>query len=252
MNVLVFTLAILPALIIIAYIYRLDRYDRESHLSLLLCFLLGMLVTIPAMKVEQFENQLPTVQGQLTFGALLFSTFILVALGEEFFKSLPLLLFAYPRKYFNEPLDGIVFAVMVAMGFAIVENLFYAYRFGWQTTLVRAFTAVPAHGALAVIMGYHVGLAKFNPTRRWSLIAWGFLQVVLIHGLYDFFILQEYNENLMVLTAVTLTLSLYYAIRLIRLHTRDSQMRHQALVESASDDDGEAADHSTHNTKPLR
>ncbi len=226
MNVFVYTLAVLPALLIIAFIYRLDRYDRESHINLLICVILGMLVTIPAMKVEQLENSLPTIQGQLTFGSLLFSTFILVALGEEFFKSLPLLLFAYPRKFFNEPLDGIVFAVMVAMGFAIIENLFYAYQFGWQTTLVRAFTAVPAHGALAVIMGYHVGLAKFNPERRWRLMAWGFLQAVIIHGLYDFFIIQEYNENLMVLTALILTLSLYYAIRLIRLHEQDSYSRH--------------------------
>ena len=166
-------------------------------------------------------------QGKLSFGELLFSTFVLVAIGEEFFKALPVLFYAYRQKKFDEPLDGIVFAVMVAMGFAAIENLFYAYQFGMQTTLIRAFTAVPAHGALAVIMGYHVGLAKFQPERRNQLIAMGFVQAVLIHGLYDFFILQEYNEDLMVITAVILTLSLYYAIRLIRLHQQASLNQNQ-------------------------
>lgn len=219
MSFLLFLLAIFPSLLISCYVYWRDRDDRESYESLLICFVLGMLVTIPAMKFEQLETLLPHDGHQLTFGSLFFSTFFLVAIGEEFFKALPLLLFAFPKKYFNEPFDGIVFSVMVAMGFATVENVFYAYQMGMETTLIRAFTAVPAHAALAIIMGYYVGLAKFAPERKYQLIGFGFLQAVLIHGLYDFFIIQEYNENWMAIAALILTLSMYYAIVLVRRHT---------------------------------
>lgn len=238
MNILLYLLAISPALLICYFIYRLDRFDRESHQSLIICFVLGMLVTIPAIKVEELEL-LFSSDGPLSLGELIFSTFVLVAIGEEVFKALPLLFFAYPKKYFNEPFDGIVFAVMVAMGFAMVENLFYAYRFGMQTTLIRTFTAVPTHGALAVIMGYHVGLAKFKPDKKYTLIAIGFLQVVLIHGLYDFFILQEYNEDLMVITALVLTLSIYYAVRLIRKHQDASPFKPTAETQPIAATDGE-------------
>lgn len=209
-------MAILPGILISCYIFWLDRYDRESWFSLLICFLLGLLVTIPALKVEEMELLLQNEAGQLSTGAMLFSVFVLVAIGEELFKALPLLLFAFPKKYFDEPFDGIVFSVLIAMGFATVENIFYAYQMGMNTTLIRAFTAVPAHGALAVIMGYYVGQAKFNPERKYQLIGIGFLQAVLIHGFYDLFIIQEYSEDLMVGAAIVLTLAIYYAIRLIR------------------------------------
>ena len=222
MSALTYPLAVLPAVLIAFFIYQLDRNDRETHRSLLICFVLGMLMTIPVIQIESLETYLPHQGTQLTLGSLFFSTFVLVALVEEVFKLLPLLLFAFPRKYFSEPFDGIVFAVMIAMGFALIENIFYAYQLGWQTTLVRAFTAVPAHGALAVIMGHYVGRAKFDPERRWALIGWGLIQVIVIHGLYDIFIIQDYNENLMAITALVLTLSLYYAIHLIRRHGETS------------------------------
>lgn len=225
MSILLYLLAILPGLLIAFGVFYLDRHRPEAKKTLALCFVLGMLVTIPAMKVEELELLLQNDLGQLSFWALTFSTFVLVAIGEEFFKTVPLLFFVFPKKYFNEPLDGIVFAVMIAMGFATVENVFYAYRFGLHTTLIRAFTAVPAHGALAVIIGYYMGLAKFNPERKYHLLAMGFLQAVLIHGFYDFFIIQEYNEDLMAFAALILTLSLYYAARLIRLHQLDAANR---------------------------
>ncbi len=224
MNLFLYFLAILPGLLISFYVFWLDRKNPESKISLLICFGLGMLVTIPAMKFEEIELLLQNDQGQLSFAALTFSTFVLVAIGEEFFKTLPLLLFAFPKKYFDEPFDGIVFAVMIAMGFATIENIFYAYRFGMSTTLVRAFTAVPAHGALAVVMGYYAGLAKFDPEQKYKLLAIGFIQAVLIHGFYDFFIIQEYNEDLMALAALILTLAIYYAIQLIRKSKNVSQI----------------------------
>ena len=56
--------------------------------------------------------------------------------------------------------DGIVYAVMIGMGFATLENIIYASRFGLETTLFRAFTAVPAHGVFAAIMGYYIGVGK--------------------------------------------------------------------------------------------
>lgn len=234
MNIILYLLAILPGLLISYYIFWLDRFDRESWTSLITCFVLGMLVTIPAMKVEELELLLQNEAGQLSTGAMLFSTFVLVAIGEEIFKALPLLFFAFPKKYFDEPFDGIVFAVLIAMGFATIENLFYAYIMGMNTTLIRAFTAVPAHGALAVIMGYYVGQAKFNPERKYQLIGIGFLQVVLIHGFYDFFIIQEFSEDLMAGAAVVLTLGIYYAIRLIRKVRREGNAENDLNITSGN------------------
>ena len=52
------------------------------------------------------------------------------------------------------------------MGFATMENISFANRFGLETVLLRAFTAVPAHLVFGVVAGYYVGLAKFDHARR--------------------------------------------------------------------------------------
>ena len=63
---------------------------------------------------------------------------------------------------------------MIGMGFATLENILYADRFGLQTVMIRAFTAVPAHAIFAIIMGYYIGLAKFNKKKSHQIFSSGF------------------------------------------------------------------------------
>jgi len=127
--------------------------------------------------------------------------------------------------FFNEPMDGIVYSMMVGMGFAVIENIIYAYNYGIETILVRAFTAVPAHAIFAVFMGYFVGLAKFHPTNKWKLIIFGFTLAIFIHGLYDFFIVQQYYEWLMAFGLVTIIIGGYLAWLLIKDHRENSPFK---------------------------
>jgi len=224
MNPLLIALAILPALVICYAIYRVDKFDKESHWQLIICFVLGMLVTYPAMKLEEI-GQNYGLEESTNLWLLLVLSYIVVGLSEELTKFLALIFYAYPQKEFNEPLDGIVYAVMISMGFATLENILYADQYGYHTTIIRAFTAVPAHAVFAVMMGYYVGLAKFNKSKRFSLIAIGLFIAVFIHGTYDFFILQEYYDWLMGFATLTLAISIYFSIRLIRLHQYNSPFK---------------------------
>ncbi len=233
MNPLHMILAVLPALAISFLIYKIDKYDREPHLNLFICFIIGMLITYPAMQLEGLEIA-TQLDGRMELWAVLLSSFVVVALSEELFKFLALILYAFPRKAFNEPLDGIVYSVMIAMGFATVENVIYAERFGMQTIIVRAFTAVPAHAIFAIFMGYYVGMAKFDKARRIQLVLMGLLWAVIVHGTYDFFIIQEYYEWLIILATVTLLISLFFAIKLTRIHRDNSPFRNTATQDSAS------------------
>ena len=231
MNFFLILLAIAPGLLISYAIYRVDKFDKESHWQLIICFILGMLVTFPAMKLEEFGESYG-LEDSTNLGPLLLLSYGVVGFSEEFVKFLALMLYGYPRKEFNEPLDGIVYTVMIGMGFATLENIIYADLFGMETTLLRAITAVPAHAVFAVTMGYYVGLAKFNKKKRWKLITTGLLLAVFIHGTYDFFILQQYYDWLMVFATLTLCISAYFAIQLIRLHQYNSPFRESATVTS--------------------
>jgi len=228
MYILLLLLAIAPGLLISFYIIRMDKYDREPRVHLFLNFLAGMLVTFPVLEVEKAAAGLGWDQ-PFHVGHTLAFAFVAVAMVEEGSKLLVLLLYPYSLRKFNEPMDGIVYSVMVGMGFATLENILYAGSFGLQTILLRALTAVPAHGAFSVIMGYFVGFAKFQPRiRRPRLIIKGFLLVVLLHGAYDFFILQSLFSWLILLAIVVLGVSLYYARKMVIEHQVHSPFKEPA------------------------
>ncbi|MEO1513961.1 MAG: PrsW family glutamic-type intramembrane protease [Bacteroidota bacterium] len=224
MQILLLLVAIFPGLLISYAAYRYDSKNVEPRPLLIGCFILGMLITLPAMKLQSMEAILGW-EDMTQLVPLLLSSFVLVAFTEELVKFLCLLLIPYRQKYFDEPLDGIIYALMIGMGFATLENILYANQYGLETTLIRAFTAVPAHGVFAVITGYYTGLAKFDPKRKYQLLAIGFGLAVLIHGLYDFFILQEYYDWLMTLSTLTLAVSIYFSFKMIRIHKIRSEAR---------------------------
>lgn len=221
MPVLLYTLAILPGLLICLFLYRLDKYEKESKLQLVISFALGVIVTIPIFFIQRWASGVEDNIGN-HFIALLFSSFLVVALGEELAKFIALYAYPFQQRFFNEPFDGVIYAVMISMGFATLENILYAYYHGLETTLLRAFTAVPAHAAFAIIVGYYTGLAKFDEKRQATLLLKGLGIAVAVHGLYDFFILQEYFEWLIILAVVILWLSLWYGRKLVKIHQNNS------------------------------
>lgn len=223
MEILSIILAILPGLIISFIIYRMDKYERESRVPLLICFGLGMVATVPGLFFQTWINELGIGESANLVNTFLFSMFI-VSLSEELLKFTCLMVYPYQQDFFNEPMDGIIYSVMIAMGFATLENVLYATEFGLGTTIVRAFTAIPAHAVFAIFMGYFVGLSRFetNRNKKIKLIGIGFLWAVVIHGVYDFFILQEAYEWLLGFGTLTLYVSIYFAIKLIREHQANS------------------------------
>jgi hypothetical protein len=83
-------------------------------------------------------------------------------------------------------MDGIVYGVVVSLGFATFENVVYVMDGGTSVAFSRAFSAVPFHAFLGAIMGYYVGQAWKFPGRRTGLIMQGYVTAVVLHGLYDF------------------------------------------------------------------
>ncbi|MDZ4683100.1 MAG: PrsW family glutamic-type intramembrane protease [Saprospiraceae bacterium] len=225
MTPLLFLLAALPGVLLSWYIYRADKFEQEPRLPIVLCFVLGALATWPALQAEIWAHAATGVRYRRDVLSAGLHSFGIVALTEEGIKWLCLLAYPFFRSFFNEPMDGILYAVLIAMGFATMENIAYANQFGISTTVMRGFTAVPAHGAFAVIMGYYAGKAKFDPVRRWRLLLQGLLVAVLVHGTYDFLFVQELYSELVLLAAGVLGLSVYYAQRLIREHQNNSPFR---------------------------
>src|SRR5215475_10168588 len=189
-------LAIAPGIAVSLFIYSLNKYGRASMRYLVVAFLLGAVATLPALAVQLSVEDVRTEPWRHSIAAYLFYAFVVVALSEEGSKFLVLRWYAYPLKVFREPFDGVVYSVMIGMGFATVENIEYVHKFGLETGVSRFFLAIPAHAAFAVLMGYPVGRAKFSRGRRVGLLLWGLFVAVLFHGSFDFFLFVQQNREI--------------------------------------------------------
>jgi RsiW-degrading membrane proteinase PrsW (M82 family) len=191
-------LAVAPGAAIALYVYSRDKYDREPLKPLLISFLLGAVATAPAILIQGALKSLLYLEfPNFTIWYYFLLSFIVVACSEEGSKYLMLRVYAYRNEAFNEPFDGIIYSVMISMGFATLENIGYVLNYGFKTGIVRMFLSVPSHAAFAVLMGYHIGVAKFDGIRGWRGttrdMAKGFLLAVFFHGAFDFFLLMQDN-----------------------------------------------------------
>ncbi|WP_207515581.1 PrsW family intramembrane metalloprotease [Longitalea luteola] len=228
-------LAIAPGAAITLYIYSRDKYDREPLKPLLISFLLGMVATAPAIYMQVVLKPVLYLRFPgFTIWYYFLLSFIVVAASEEGSKYLMLRGYAYRNKAFNEPFDGIIYSVMISMGFATLENIDYVLNYGFRTGLIRLFISVPSHGAFAVLMGYHVGLAKFDKPHAIRHIVKGLLLAIFFHGAFDFFLLlqnssqvKQYVSNGLLITGALV--AWYFAIRMavksIRLHEELSRQQ---------------------------
>jgi RsiW-degrading membrane proteinase PrsW (M82 family) len=171
------------------YIYFRDKYNKEPIGLLIWGLIFGALTTVPILFVG---GSLSTVGIALTGMAnAAYRSFIVAAFTEELFKFLAVMILFWRHRAFDEKFDGIVYAAFVSLGFATVENVLYVLQHGAGTGILRALTAVPAHLLFGITMGYYIGLARFMPEKKGSLLLKALLLPIFLHGFYNFIIYSQ-------------------------------------------------------------
>lgn len=224
MNLLV--LAVAPAMVIMVYIYFKDKIEKEPIKLIVRNFIFGATVSVLITSIlgGAMSFVLPVTNPTSIFQQFL-KAFFVVALVEELAKFVIVRFWAQPNKEFNEPFDGIVYAVAVSLGFATLENVLYTFQYGAETGLVRAFTAVPAHATFGILMGYFMGKAKFS-TNKTKLNLFGLLAATLFHGAYDFFLFINFVPGIAVGAFASLAVGIFLSRKAIELHQLASKDYH--------------------------
>ena len=202
---------ILPSVIIFCYFFFSDKF-KEPKRIIAEVFLLGIVATIPAGYLNNFI--LKNLENGDLFNDALLTGFFAGGLVEEILKFSILYFFVLKKNEFNEPMDGIVYGVVVSLGFATLENIEYVYfhadKYGVTSLSMaysRAFSAVPLHGLAGVVMGFYFGLYSFFGDRKY--IGYALVMPLLFHGSYNF--LLSFNG---VYAFGVLAILLVYAIKL--------------------------------------
>ncbi len=195
MNTLyILTAALLPVAILLWLIYRRDKYCPEPAEQLYKAFRFGMLSTFLSLAISIPLGMLGVYTEEFTSltGAFRYA-FFGAAIPEEAAKLFMLWLLVRRSKYFDEAIDGIVYAVFISLGFAAIENILYLFNNmeQWVTIgIVRAILSVPAHYAFGVLMGYYYSQYRFSvrPSRKAAVCTLAI--PVLFHGLFDFLLMS--------------------------------------------------------------
>lgn len=144
---------------------------------------------------------------------------------EEFVKYMAIKRIGFPSKYFNQIVDGVIYAVTAALGFALFENFLY---FGGYLSegiysliaifVLRMFMSTLLHTLSTGWMGYWMGKAKFNVVARRKFILIGFSVAVAIHAAFNFLMITG------MLFYAILVLVLVAALFFERIRSADTQM----------------------------
>jgi RsiW-degrading membrane proteinase PrsW (M82 family) len=187
--VLTVVVAAAPSLFLLTFFYLKDRYEREPLQHILIAFGLGLYSMVAAHGMATTAESWVPTEWLRTGGepAKLFDAFILAGCIEELAKWVVLIAAVYHWDEFDEPLDGVVYGVAVALGFATLENFIYVTRLGIGAAWQRALFAVPAHALFGATMGYYAGRAKFDTGgARWRDRTLCLLAPIGFHGLYNY------------------------------------------------------------------
>jgi len=187
--VLTVIVAAAPSLFLLTFFYLKDRYEREPLQHIMMAFGLGLYAMIAGHGIASTaETWVP--RDWLMLGgepAKLFDAFLLSGFVEELAKWVVLVAAVYHWDEFDEPLDGVVYGVAVALGFATLENLLFVARLGLSVAWMRALFAVPAHALFGATMGYYAGRAKFDRGGKlWRDRTLCLFAPVGFHGCYDY------------------------------------------------------------------
>jgi len=185
-------LAIVPGLLLILYVYRKDRVEKEPAGLLMKLVLFGIISCIAAGYLEQLESTFLPQYPKGSVQYALQTSFLIAALVEETVKFLAMRLASWNNRAFNYRFDGVIYGLTAGVGFAIYENIMYVAMYGKETAIVRAFTAIPLHAFCGAFMG-----ALYSYSKKASILGQGGASVMFtilallipmaVHGTYDTF-----------------------------------------------------------------
>jgi protease PrsW len=209
-------------------IMKYDKFEHEPLKVILFVFLIGGLISsIPAGILnslflyfthyydDEVSGYFVNEKSNLFYG--------FAGINEEFFKAAAAIILVRKIKGFNEPADALVYAMTVAFGFAVMENIEYITRFGLTTFLLRQFNAVPLHIGLAAIWGIGMAKAKFLHQGKYLQTVTPYLLIAaFVHSVYNLTTTVIHGSVLIFLILTLFAMFLIiFAIRKVKRYSED-------------------------------
>lgn len=204
------------------YLISYDRGEKEPIGALWIAFGFGLIGGVVSAIIEHQLISPDDISALSPLKTILIASLI-IGIIEEACKFIPMSIFIYPKKYFNEHTDGIIYFALVGLGFGLPENILYTLHFGTKTGISRMFLTPFFHAAITGMVGYYlinIKLAKLS----WLRIIPVLIFAMLLHGLYDFGLASNRQSYAIVSIIITLGISLLLFFLYIRATDLDQRL----------------------------
>ena len=181
-------LSFTPGIFWLWFFLRQDKIRPEPRRLIALTFLLGCVSTIPAGLGNYLFGADALLEGSPHLLSVVTAMTFVVGPVEELCKFAAVRLGPYRSLYFDEPVDGLVYASAASLGFASLENLFYVLDYGPEVMLVRAPLSTVGHLVFGSIWGYALGQYYVSGGRRRSFLFGSLAMAAGAHALFNVFV----------------------------------------------------------------
>jgi RsiW-degrading membrane proteinase PrsW (M82 family) len=179
-----------PALFWIGYLYYNDRVHPEPFAPVGMTYVIGIGTGYVGLQMYQLAEWLGMpeafVLAETDRPAFFVYVVGFVGVVEELVKALPFFVVVLRLKHFDEVLDGIVYASVIALGYATYENLLYLPYIDGAERWGRAIASPLVHLMFASIWGFAVARARLEGKPLWRAALPSLAIAALVHGVYDF------------------------------------------------------------------
>lgn len=185
--------AIISVVVWIDYFRWIDVFESERLRNLGLALLVGCGTPFLCLEVYSLFDLIGFHENGELVNDLIFSIFG-IGLNEELSKIVGVIIaFQLLKKHINESIDHLIYAGMVALGFAMVENFTYIERYGIDIITQRSFYSVLEHiiNTSLIVYGYY-RFKIFNKGNHTTNVIVAFFAAISSHGLFDYFIINPH------------------------------------------------------------
>ena len=231
-------LGLAPSLIWLAFYLRKDCHP-EPKSFLTKAFLMGIIISPLAILLQLGFSELRYIfdfeflyQGTPIF--FLWSSFV-----EEFLKFLAVYMIVVRSPEFDEPVDGMIYMISVALGFAAIENVLVMFNLipdgagtALNTLALRFIGATLLHALASGLMGYFFAMSWFFQEHKNKLIVFGLVIATLFHATFNMLIaFAQESANPVIGLVYTTFLLIILAFLVSILFDKIKERRHGQLTQ---------------------
>ena len=182
-RLVVLAFSLIPTLILVGFVLYSDRKNKEPVKNIVICLLSGILSVALSGYLEQLVMPYIANNTILTY---------IFAFIEEISKMAIFFLFIFDNKYYDDIYDGLVYMMLIALSFAGLENVMYAFsestiQESISLSIMRDITTIPLHVICGIIIGYFLSLSSFskNKEKKYVNILVALLLSGALHGTFN-------------------------------------------------------------------